>query len=142
MATCRSDDLSDQEGEAAGAEEGDHAAGSESHSPRSRESGSGSESSSGSDTSSASELADLEDEQEALRSTEVEVTAPRAKRRRAAASSTHDADLLERRYGISGKKACTQSMTQHITENLAITICVISRVNTILSRVEATGSTA
>lgn len=114
--TCRSADLSDQDGEAAGAEEGDQAAGSESHSPPSRESGSGSESSSGSDTSSASDLADLEDEEEALQSMQVDVTAPRAKRRRAAASSTHDAELLEQRYGTSGKKACT---SWHITENIS-----------------------
>lgn len=94
MATCRSDDLSDQEGEAAAAPE--------SHLPRSNKSESGSESSSGSDTSSASEMADLDDEQEALQSMKMDERAPRAKRRRGS-SSPHDADLLEQRYGTSGK---------------------------------------
>lgn len=104
--SCRSDDLSDQEAEAAAAPKGDQAVPSEPHSPGSRDSGAGSESSSGSDTSSASELADLEDEQEAVQSSEVDVAAPRAKRHRAAASP-HDTDLLEERHGTPGEiNAC------------------------------------
>ena len=113
LAARRSDDLSDQEAEAAAAAEGDQAVASESHSPRSRDSGGGSESSSGSDTSSGSELSDLEDENEALQSSEVDVAAPRPKRHRAAASSPHDADLLEERHGTSGESnaCCVVSKT-------------------------------
>ena len=103
LAACRSDDLSDQEGEAAGTQEGDSASGSELHSPRTRNGESGSESCSGSDTSSASEVGDLEDEQEALQSMEVDLTAPRAKRRRTAAGGSLETDLLEQRYGTSGQ---------------------------------------
>lgn len=72
------------------------------HSPRSRDSVTGSESCSGSDTSSASEVGDLEDEQKALQSIEGEVAAPRAKRRRSTAGGSLEPDLLEQRYGTSG----------------------------------------
>ena len=117
MSTCRSDDLSDQEGEAAAA--------SESHSPRSKEAGSGSESSSGSDTSSASELVDLKDEQEALQSMDMDVTAPRGKRRRASSSSPHHADLLEQRNRTSGRNACKRrSVSDMLSQyNAVLKIC-------------------
>lgn len=109
MAACRSDDLSDHEREPAGAEEDDQATGSQPNSPQGRglEDDSGHESSSGSDSSSGSELADLEDEQEALQSTEVDVTAPRAERHRAASSSPRDQGLLEQPSGTPGDQTGT-----------------------------------
>lgn len=99
---CRSDDLSDHEREPAGAQEGDKATGSEANSPEGRvsEDDSGSESSSGSDSSSASELADLDEEQDTLQSMEVDVTAPRAMRHRAAAGRPHG--LLHQPSGTPG----------------------------------------
>ncbi|KAL3155661.1 hypothetical protein ABBQ32_012692 [Trebouxia sp. C0010 RCD-2024] len=104
-----SDDLSDHEREPAGAEEDDQATGSQPNSPQGRglEDDSGHESSSGSDSSSGSELADLEDEQEALQSTEVDVTAPRAERHRAASSSPRDQGLLEQPSGTPGDQTGT-----------------------------------
>ena len=96
MEFCRSSDLSEPDGDEAADQEGDQEADSPAQSSGGAGSDGGSgESRSGSEASSGSELLELEEEGEGLEVAEVDLEAPRSKRRRAVASTTHEGHLAQ-----------------------------------------------
>ncbi len=107
---CRSDDMSSQEDGKAAAQESDQEADSPAQSSGSADSHNASdESGSGNESSSESEQLELEAEEEGLEVADVDLEAPRAKRRRAAVVGSHDEGCLAQPSDMPGQLTCPWS---------------------------------
>ncbi len=109
-ALCRSDDLSSQEDGETAAQESDQEADSPAQSSGSADDHDASdESGSGNESSSESEQLELEAEEEGLEIADVDLEAPRAKRRRAAVVGSHDEGCLAQLSDMPGQLTCLLS---------------------------------